>query len=65
MTPSLFYLPEICTHGGPSAREMEALREARRAEIRTLLAAIAAKPQRDHTPFAAGRRGAGRSVTAG
>ena len=44
MRPALFYISEALLRGGPSAREAEALRQARLAEIRSLIAAIAAEP---------------------
>jgi hypothetical protein len=44
MRPALFYIPDSSLRGGPSAREAEALRQARIAEIRSLLAEIAVQP---------------------
>ncbi len=44
MRPALFYISEALLRSGPSAREAEALRQARLAEIRSLIADIAAQP---------------------
>lgn len=41
MRPALFYIPDAALRGGPSTREAEALRAARIAELRALLADIA------------------------
>ena len=45
MKPSMFYLSTSSLRGGPSPREAEAMREARLAEIRALIAEIAAPPR--------------------
>ena len=42
MKPSMFYLSTSSLRGGPSPHEAEAMREARIAEIRALIAEIAA-----------------------
>jgi hypothetical protein len=47
MRPALYYIPEASLGAGPSPREAEALRQARIAEVRSLLAEIAAKPCRE------------------
>jgi hypothetical protein len=44
MRPALFYISQTLLRSGPSAREAEALRQARLAEIRSLIADIAAEP---------------------
>jgi hypothetical protein len=49
MRPALLYISERSLRSGPSAREAEALRQARIAEVRALLAEIAAKPGVDGT----------------
>jgi hypothetical protein len=49
MKPSMFYLSTSSLRGGPSPREAEAMREARIAEIRALIAEIAA-PARSIEP---------------
>jgi hypothetical protein len=45
MKPSMFYLSTSSLRGDPSPREAEAMREARIAEIRALIAEIAAPPR--------------------
>jgi hypothetical protein len=44
MRPALFYVSDAFLESGPSAREAEALRQARLAQVRSLLAEIAAEP---------------------
>ena len=44
MRPALFYISQTLLRSGPSAGEAEALRQARLAEIRSLIADIAAEP---------------------
>ena len=44
MRPALFYVSDAILSSGPSAREAEALRQARLAEIRSLIAEIAVEP---------------------
>ena len=43
MRPALLYVSDAFLRSGPSAREAEALRQARLAEVRSLLAEIAAE----------------------
>ena len=43
MRPALLYIPDAALRGGPSPREAEALRQARIAQVRALVAEIAAE----------------------
>jgi hypothetical protein len=43
MRPALFYIPDAALRSGPSAHEAEALRQARIAQVRALVAEIAAE----------------------
>ena len=43
MRPAFFYVSDAFLQGGPSAREAEALRQAGLAQVRSLLAEIAAE----------------------
>ena len=45
MRASLFRIHDVWTGESPSERELEALRQARIAEIRALLSQIAVKPR--------------------
>lgn len=44
MRPALYYIPDASLRAGFSAQEAEALRQARIAEVRSLIAEIAAEP---------------------
>jgi hypothetical protein len=44
MRPALYYIADASLPAGPSPREAEALRQARLAEVRALIAEIAAGP---------------------
>jgi hypothetical protein len=57
MRPALLYIPDAALRGGPSAREAEALRQARIAELRALLADIAAPPVASRSREVAAGRG--------
>jgi hypothetical protein len=57
MRPALLYIPDAALRGGPSAREAEALRQARIAELRALLADIAAPGVASRSREAAAGRG--------